>query len=51
MHEKFLVHREINSNNIFCSVDGQLKIASLAQAYFLTLNEQEITEVPAGLNT
>ena len=48
MHDKFLVHRDINSNNVFCSADGQPKIAGLSKAYLLTLEEQEITELPAS---
>ena len=48
LHQKFLVHRDIHSNNIFCSVDGQIKIAGLSQAYFLTLEQQSITELTAS---
>ena len=36
MHDKFLVHRDIQPNNIFYDPDGNLKIAGLSQVYFLT---------------
>ena len=39
MHQKNILHRDIKSENILCSLDGQIKIADLG--FSVTLNEKE----------
>ena len=39
MHQKNILHRDIKSDNILCSSDGQIKIADLGFSVFLTQQE------------
>ena len=39
MHTKKVLHRDIKSDNILCSTDGQIKIADLGFSVFLTQKE------------
>ena len=44
MHDKFLVHRDIQPNNIFFDPDGNVKISGLSQVYYLTQQEPSIKQ-------
>ena len=46
MHDKFLIHRDIQPNNIFFDPDGNVKISGLSQVYFLTEQEPAIRQRP-----
>ena len=46
MHDKFLVHRDIQPNNIFYDSDCNVKISGLSQVYFLTRQEPSIRQRP-----
>ena len=36
MHDKFLVHRDIQPNNIFYDPEGNIKLSGLSHSFFLT---------------
>ena len=49
MHEKNILHRDIKSDNIFCTIDGKIKIADLGLSVCLT-KKQTARKTKVGTN-